>query len=398
MTTDTNSTAIPVGARRLLSIAAVCAFLVGLDSLVVAPLIPNITGSVGVAADLGGLLVTAYALLYGLSAPLFGPVSDRWGRKNVIVAGLLVFAVGTALTGVASSFAQLVSFRALSGLGGAMLMPSLFALIGDTFPYERRGGAIGVVMGAMIGSTVLGVPLGSFVAYLGSWRWTFYTVALLTLVALLAVAGTLRGAPPRRELPVGPFTAYFGQFRVAFTNPSVLPALLATLLWTAGLQGMFAYIGVYYERNFGLNAGQIGLVILAAGLASVVGLVFGGRLSDRVGKRVVVAFAAVVAAAGVLGFSVLTGFFVPAILAQVIWSASIGFGQSSLTALVSELSPQARGMVLALNSSALYGGMMTATALAAFILVWGGGFLQIGILCAIASLLVLPIVVFLVRE
>jgi multidrug resistance protein len=384
-------------ARRILIFSALCAFLVGLDSLVVSPLIPNIAAATHTAENVGGLLVTAYALLYALAAPLFGPISDRLGRKKMIIAGMLLFTVATALTGVGESFSWLLVFRALAGLGGAMIMPSIFALAGDTFSYQQRGQAIGIIMAALIGSTVLGVPLGTLLAYVSTWRWTFWIIGLLALVVLLLTGLFLPATTPKRALPVGPLKAYLGQFRAAFADPSVLFALFSTLFWTIGLQGMFAYIGVYYHENFGLNVGQIGLVILAAGLGSVVGLVFGGKLSDRIGKKVIVVCSAVIAAIGVLSVSLLTHVLIAAIIMHVIWSTSIGFGQSSLTALISELSPRARGTVMSLNSSAQYLGTTAASVLASALLAWSG-FLTIGILCAIACLLVVPVISLFVKE
>lgn len=397
MHTEANGQVKAPSASRVLTISSFCAFLIGLDALIVSPLIPNMAASTHTGEYIGGLLVTAYALFYALSAPLFGPVSDHWGRKKLITVGMIVFTLGTALTGIGNSFPLLLLFRALSGFGGAMIMPSIFALAGDTFSYAQRGKAIGIIMGSLIGSTILGVPLGTFLALVSSWRWTFWIIGGCALLVLLIIMLLLPTAPPKRDIPVSPTQAYIRQFRTAFTNPSVFFALLSTLLWTIGLQGMFAYIGVYYHESFKLNVGQIGLVILLAGSGSVVGLVFGGRLADKIGKKVVVVFSAIVAAVGVLSVSLLTHFLLAALVMHIIWSTSIGFGQSSLTALVSELTPTARGTVLSLNSSAQYIGTTISTGLAALLLSWGG-FLSIGLMCALACLLVFPVVNFFVKE
>ncbi|MFC4769914.1 hypothetical protein [Effusibacillus consociatus] len=87
----------------------------------------------------------------------------------------------------------------------------------------------------------------------------------------------------------------------------------------------------------------------------------------------------------------------PAIVVHVLSATALGFGQSALTALVSELDPNARGAVLALNSSAMYAGMVSATAISAALLQFGS-FLSIGIMCAVAALAVLPITSYLVKE
>ncbi|MCX7570556.1 MFS transporter [Tumebacillus sp. DT12] len=382
---------------RLLMIFALCAFLVGLDALVVGPLVPAIAVDLGMELELGGLLVTAYGLLYGLSAPLFGPVSDRWGRKNMMLLGMFVFAVGTALTAAATDLTTSLIYRGISGLGGAMLMPSVFALIGDTFSFEKRGKAMGLVMGAMIGSQIVGVPAGTFLAGLGSWRLSFLLIAGLGFLAMLVILAGIPKAPPTRAIPVGPVKAYQLQFKTAFSTPSVFYALLGTFLWTAGLQGMFAYVGVFYTVNFNLAIEKIGLVAMCAAAASMLGSTIGGRMSDKFGKKRVIGFAAVLSAVGVLTFALMTGNFWGAFVAQIVWAAFVGVGQATLTALSSELSPQVRGTVLALNSSALYIGLMTATAVSAAMLNNSMSFLAIGIMCALCSLAVMPLALFKIK-
>ncbi|MCK9910449.1 MFS transporter, partial [Microbacteriaceae bacterium K1510] len=85
------------------------------------------------------MLITAFALMYAIGAPAFGPFSDRWGRRNLLIAGVLVFGAGNMLTAFSSTFSQILLSRAIAGLGGGMVMPSVYALVGDVFPYEKRG-------------------------------------------------------------------------------------------------------------------------------------------------------------------------------------------------------------------------------------------------------------------
>lgn len=95
------------GRNKMLAALALCTFFVGWDSLVTVPLLPAITEETGVPRDLGALLlVTAYALAYLISAPVFGAISDRVGRKRMILLGMLVLAVGTALTGLGNDLTR----------------------------------------------------------------------------------------------------------------------------------------------------------------------------------------------------------------------------------------------------------------------------------------------------
>jgi multidrug resistance protein len=384
--------------KPMLFILAIVAFFIGMDSLVVSPLVPDIAKATATPIEKGGWLITSYALFYGLTAPLFGPISDKVGRKQMIVTGMFIFSIGTFCTGLTQDFNTILVFRALTGLSGAMVMPSIFALIGDKISYKMRGMAMGLIMGAMVGSTVLGVPIGAFLTSVGNWQWTFYGIGILAILVTFITAGILPKTLATNQIPVSAPVAMVSAIKTAFTNSSVFFALLSTFLWTVGLQGMFSYIGVYYKESFDFSVEKIGMVIFLAGTGSIVGNVIGGKLADKIGKKSVVSIAAVIAAIGVVSFSLLTGYAVSAIIVHVLWSTSIGLGQSSLTALISELSPKVRGTVMALNSSAMYIGMMFASAGASWLLVGGKPFLAIGILCAIASLLVLPFVHFLVKE
>ncbi len=120
-----------------------------------------------------------------LTAPLFGALSDRWGRKRLILPGIATLSAGTILTGFGVDLSSLLVFRALTGIGAGMIEPSVFALVGDRFDYNQRGCAMGLVIGAMVASTLFGVPLGSFLAEVSDWHATFWVVGILALGLML---------------------------------------------------------------------------------------------------------------------------------------------------------------------------------------------------------------------
>ncbi|HDR7768437.1 MULTISPECIES: MFS transporter [Bacillus cereus group] len=384
--------------KSMIRILAIVAFFVGLDSLLVAPLLPVITETISIPDGSGGLLITIYALCYGITAPVFGMMSDRVGRKRMIIIGFIIFSISTFCTGLAKNFEILLLFRGLTGLSGAMIMPSIFALVGDKVTYESRGKAMGTIMGAMIGSTVIGVPIGAFLSEIGNWQWTFYSIGLLTLFLRLLINHILRNEKEREDVHVSLTETVDAPLKMTVVNISVLFALLATFLWTIGLHGMFSYIGVYYENNFGISVGKIGIVIFLAGVGSVAGNILGGKLADKIGKKSVIVIASIVSSISVMLFSLSTENLVIAIIVHIIWSLFIGFGQASLTALISELKPAVRGTVMALNSSAMYIGMTIASGVASLAISNGFPFFSLGTICAIASLLVLPIIFVLVKE
>ncbi|MBA4496545.1 MFS transporter [Paenactinomyces guangxiensis] len=335
-----------------------------------------------------------YALAYMLFAPVFGAISDRFGRKNMILLGMFVLALGTALTAFASSLMELLIFRVITGLGAGILEPAVFSLVGDRFPYEKRGQAMGIVTGSLTMSTLVGVPLGSFMADLISWRWSFWSISFFCLFTfILLITGIQRDHGKRTESPI--LQGIFKPFHMAIFDIPVLFSLLATFLWFGGLQGMFANTGVFYHTRFQLSVSEVGVILSLAGLGSVVGSFVGGKWSDRYGKKKMIGFSSVCAAASLFSLSVIpTKEVVVAVIIHICWATAFGFGHAALTALISELNPAARGMVLSLNSSAMYAGMTVATALSSALL-YEFGFWGVGSMCSLATFLVYPLLLFL---
>ena len=380
---------------RLLAVLAFCSFLVGFDAIATVPLLPSIAASTDMPLASGGLLYAGYAGAYALTAPVAGALSDRAGRKAVLLAGLVLFGAATALVGTGQTFAALMLFRVLTGIGAGMIEPAVYAVAGDTHAYAERGRAMGIITAALISSSVIGVPLAGFISEMTSWRWTFWIIALLAAPALAAALATIPNVRPARSVREAP--GLLQQFGAVFSRPSVFFSLLGSFLYYGALQGLFALAGVYYFTHYGLGSGETGLVLLAAGAASVAGSLAGGRWADRRRKGRVVAFAGAAAGLFVFLLSAVTFNLWLSVLLHVLWAALYAAGQSAFTALVSELEPDSRGTVLSFNSSAMYVGASAMSGLAA-ILLETGSFRPVGLMCAAANLLVAAIAAFVIRE
>ncbi|MEU9708067.1 MFS transporter [Streptomyces sp. NPDC047967] len=392
MTTPTSAPALP---GRVLAVAVCSAFLVGLDSMITVPLIPEIAADTNTAARAGGLFVSAYALLFALVAPLCGAMSDRLGRRRILCTGLVIFALANVLTGLGGDFTVILISRAVAGLGSAMIMPSVYAMIAENFPFERRGKIMGIVVAGLLSSTVLGVPLGAYLAYLMNWRAAFVAVAFVAVAVYLMVLVRLPAMAPKdpQERAGNPVASYLGMIRRAVTTPALLCVLGSTLLWSAALYGMFSNIGVFFSERFDFNEAQTGFAIMGSGAGSMAGALLGGRIADRLGKRRVLVAAALVAAAGVSAVPLIGEHLVPVLIVFILWGTAVGVGQPVLNTLVSELRPEMRGTALALNGSAQYAGMMLATSIAAALLQGSFSFTTVGVLCGVCALAVLPLLV-----
>src|ERR671922_1930380 len=173
--------------------------LASLDQTIVATALPTIVGDLGGLAHLSWV-VTAYLLASTTSTPLYGKISDLYGRKTVFQAAIVIFLVGSALSGLAQSMGQLIAFRAVQGLGAGGLMALAIAIIGDVVSPRERGRYQGYI-GAMFAlASVAGPLLGGFLVDNLSWRWAFYVNLPVGALAIVIVLTRLHlYTPPVRH-------------------------------------------------------------------------------------------------------------------------------------------------------------------------------------------------------
>lgn len=165
--------------------------LASLDQTIVSTALPTISRDFH-RLDLYSWVVTAYLLTSTASTPLYGKIGDQFGRKRIFQAAIVIFLIGSALSGLSQSMYQLILFRGLQGLGAGGLMTLALAIIGDVIPPIDRGryqGYFGAVFGV---SSVIGPLIGGFLVDQASWRWVFYVNLPVGAVALVVVNRVLQ--------------------------------------------------------------------------------------------------------------------------------------------------------------------------------------------------------------
>jgi predicted MFS family arabinose efflux permease len=373
--------------EHLLWLLATITFIIFFQGYMIAPLIPRLAEVFNVSVRTMGLVVPAYLMAYGTATLFYGPLSDRLGRRPVIIGSLSSFVLLTALTSLSRSSTDLVLVRLITGLGAGGIVPLALALIGDLFPYQQRGRPIGWLFGAMsggmAGGSVAGVMLEPFV----SWQGLFVGVAILSAVTLLLLL---------------PYRALLGARGTAATQPvSAIVSGYWSLLHTARGRrtygyvflnavfhsGVFTWLGVYFSRRYGVSGVGLGLALLGYG---VPGFLFGpliGRLADRFGRSRLIPLGLILAGSSAAALALDIPIMAAPLLVTML---SLGYDltQPLLAGIVTDLGPR-RGLavglmafilVMGVGVGSLAFGAMLPLGIATVLVTFGGGALLAGML------------------
>ncbi len=330
---------LPARTKRLIIIGAMLGmFMAALEQSVVSPAMPQIV------SDLGGLelypwLVQSFIMAQVVTIPIAGTLSDTFGRKPVLLTGMMVFLIGSALCGFAPGIYELIAFRAVQGVGAAILMTATFSVVGDLYAPAERGRFIGLFGGVFALSSLIGAPLGGVLTEALNWRWVFWIMLFLGPVVLTVVALKMPWLrPPKRRFRIDAagvltlsitlipamvalslasqwgwlapqtlalfFVSTIGLMvfiRVEqraeqpivplqlFRIQTIATAAVVNFFIGVGMMGVFVYLQFYLQVGIGVDAATAGLVMGPMILVSVTGSIVSGQIMSRTGRYKILA-------------------------------------------------------------------------------------------------------------
>jgi MFS transporter, YNFM family, putative membrane transport protein len=352
-------------------------------AITLAPVISDVFGSSGSVA--AAALGTTYALAYGIGFLIFGPLSDRYGRKPILVVGVASFAVVTAGLAAAASVPLLAVLRTLQGLVAACFGPVALAYVAEALPPRWRSTGIGAMSTAFLAAGIVGQVYAQAVAETLGWRWVFGLAAPACLIAAGAMAMILiEPQRPGESASLGQKYRALGALVVrrelTLTNAAAFPVILSFV-------AMYAALGPLLQTEFRLDDTGV-LLVRLAGLPAILLAPVAGWLAGHYGASRVAIVGFLLAAAGLVMEAISVVILGALVIASVIFTLGIATIVPAVIALVGSRGGTSRAGALAINGLVVFAGASCGPLIAQLPIGFSGLMLALAAMLMIAAGLV----------
>ena len=361
------------------------------DTQLVPLLLPSIAREFQTTPGRTGIIVASYSLAAAVFALFVGPLSDRIGRKRVLLGGLVLFTAASFSTFQVSSLNALVIVRTLTGFAAGTLSTCALSFAGDHYAYAHRGRAMGVISMSYFLAFVVGVGPGSIAIKVWGWRSVFVALAAVS-VGILAIVMT------RLPRDKGRTDVRFSASSLAghFARPDRMAGMVAAFLTSGGLVGFLTYFAAWLQTGKGISIEKIGLLIMVSGIAAAAASPLSGWLSDHAGKTRVIIGANLILAVVFLGVARLDWNWLLWVTMAIL-SICASARQAPLHAITTEIvGAEIRGEYTAVRNASSQLGIAVAATLSAYAFD-SYGFSGVSNLAALMTLLI-PLCFFWLRE
>lgn len=338
--------------KALLYTLAVIQFSHITDFMILMPLGPQLMDAFSIKPSQFALLVSAYTFSAGIFGFIGAFFIDRFDRKQSLLIIALGFALGTLACGFSTNYGMLLFTRAFTGAFGGILGALILAIVGDVIPNERRASAMGIIMASFSLASVIGVPIGLYLATLSDWHFPFFVLGGLALTALVPIYFYIPkinahiDSKENRENPIEIISK-------VFKNKNQLLALGFGVIIMLSHFSIVPFISPYMVANVGFTEEQLSYIYLIGGALTIFTSPLIGKLADRYGRQKV--FAITVLMASVPVFFITQMGETPIALVLLVTTLFFIFGAGrmipSTTMVTSSVKPKNRGSFMSFNSA-----------------------------------------------
>nr|BBH87896.1 MFS transporter [Thermosporothrix sp. COM3] len=353
-------------------VLALGTFAIGTDEYLVAGLLPTVAAEMKVSQGVVGQLVTVFALTYALSSPLLAAVTVHLPRKRVLLGAMVLFSLANLLAFFAPSAMWLFLTRFLAALAAALYTPTAMATVAQLVEGKLRARAMSLVLAGTTSALVLGLPLGSWIGTLFGWRMSFGLVALLGAIVTVFLGILCPHIPPVENM-----VTWRERFQL-LGKKQVLQALGITFFGLVAGHMLLTYVMPFLKRLTTFDAATLSIVLFGSGIASVMGNLIGGHLTDRLGIRQVLIGVYSFLILNTLSFALLmlfpksVGVNILVVALFFLWGLASWLGAPALNSYLVSIEPQAATVVLSLNSMVMFLGIAGAGSVGGLVLSTAG--------------------------
>lgn len=253
--------------------------------MIIAPLLPQIGIELQTSKKVLGYLITVYATALGLSAIVIGSLSDKIGRRKILLLGSSAMTLFLLAHSIANSFISLLIIRTATGFSAGLLSGAAVSYVGDYFPYEKRGWASGWIMSGIAMGQILGIPLGTFLAEGYGFKFPFILFGIFMGITFLLVLFFV--PQPNVILQKKKLTLRNSvkKYRDLLKKPDISAVALSYLLMFLSLSIYVIYLPLWLDQKFNVSSTDIGWLFCAGGVINAISGPRAGKLSDQIGRK-----------------------------------------------------------------------------------------------------------------
>lgn len=325
-------------------------FLIGTDTFLVSPLLPTLSKLYQIPTSISGWMVSAYAIGYAVFALISGPLSDRYDRKKVMLAGLAAFAIATFLCGFANTFFLMILFRLLAGISASFITPQVWASIPTVVEKQHVVKVMGFATAGLAVSQLVGIPFGSFLAVV-SWHLPFFVLSLGALGLFLLNFAAL----PSLQAHQAQKQNLTKMYREIWRNTLAKHYLVAYFLFQTGSFTAMTFISTWFTARFDFSLSSVGTAMIAIGGGNLLGALTGSWLIKRWSlERVFFGeFIALICLYG--GLTFVSSFWLAELLLTLVFVVN-GFIFPLFMATLQSTTQNARSTISSFSNAAMYLG------------------------------------------